>query len=74
MSEDSYMKIIFMENIMGDLKSKLPDLNELGAIANKLFKDVKSSISEIITDYKNKHAESEPEKKAEPKKTDKDEK
>lgn len=59
---------------MSDLKSKLPDLNELSAIANKLFKDVKSSISEIITEYKSKRTESTPAKKAEPKEANKDKK
>lgn len=41
---------------MGDLKSKLPDLNELSAMANKLFKGIKSSIDEIVIDYKKKRA------------------
>jgi len=35
--------------------SKLPDLNELGNMATKLFGDVKKSIGEIIDDYKAKH-------------------
>ncbi|WP_051131874.1 hypothetical protein [Legionella tunisiensis] len=37
---------------MGDFKSKLPDFKELSSIAGKLFKDVKTSVSEIIDDYK----------------------
>lgn len=37
---------------MSDLKSKLPDMNEIGKFANKLFTDVKKSVSEIMTDYK----------------------
>lgn len=41
--------------MMSDFKSKLPDLKELGEMTNKLFKDVKNSISEIIKDYKEKH-------------------
>lgn len=45
-----------MERIMSDFKSKLPDLKELGDITGKLFKDIKSSVSEIINDYKAKHA------------------
>ncbi len=36
-------------------KSKFPDLNELSAMAGKLFKDVKNSVQEIIHDYKQKH-------------------
>jgi hypothetical protein len=43
-----------MENIMGDFKSKLPDLKELGEISGKLFKDLKTSVSEIITTYQQK--------------------
>lgn len=39
---------------MSDLKSKLPDLKELSCMASKLFKDVKTSVSEIIDDYKKK--------------------
>lgn len=39
---------------MSDFKSKLPDLKELGEISGKLFKDLKTSISEIITTYKQK--------------------
>jgi ppGpp synthetase/RelA/SpoT-type nucleotidyltranferase len=42
---------------MGDFKSKLPDFKEIGSIASKLFKDVKTSVGEIIQDYKKKHAE-----------------
>ena len=37
---------------MSDSKSKMPDLNEIGSIAGKLFKDIKKSVSEIISDYK----------------------
>ena len=40
---------------MNDLKSKLPDLNELGTMAGKLYKDLKTSVCEIIDDYKLKH-------------------
>lgn len=39
---------------MNDWKSKLPDLNELASMSSKLFKGVKSSVSEIIDDYKKK--------------------
>lgn len=40
---------------MSDLKSKLPDLNELGSMAGKLYNDLKTSVVEIIDDYKKKH-------------------
>ena len=54
---------------MSDLKSKLPDLNELGSMASKLFKDLKTSVCGIIDDYKDKHpAETKAEIKAETKK------
>ena len=39
---------------MNDFKSKMPDLKELSSMAGKLFKDVKTSVSEIIDDYKTK--------------------
>jgi len=42
---------------MSDLKSKLPDFKEVTSMATKLFKDVKTSVSEIIGDYKKKRAE-----------------
>lgn len=50
---------------MSDLKSKMPDLNEITSMAGKLFKDVKKSITEIIADYKTNHPT--PEVKEEPK-------
>lgn len=40
---------------MSDLKSKMPDLNEIGSIAGKFFNDMKKSVVEIIDDYKKKH-------------------
>ena len=40
---------------MSDLKSKMPDLNEIGSIAGKFFNDMKQSVVEIIDDYKKKH-------------------
>jgi hypothetical protein len=44
---------------MSDLKSKLPDLGEIGGMAGKLFKDVKSSVCEIVDAYKAKRKETE---------------
>lgn len=38
-------------------KSKLPDLNELASFAGKLFKDVKKSVGEIMSEYQKNHAE-----------------
>ena len=49
---------------MSDFKSKLPDLKELGDMTSKLFGDIKTSISEIIDSYKNKHPQSAPKKTA----------
>lgn len=46
---------------MSDFKSKLPDFKELGSMTSKLFKDIRNSVSEIITEYKQKHPP-EPEK------------
>lgn len=40
---------------MSDLKSKLPDVNEIASMASKLYKDVKKSVTEIIADYKVNH-------------------
>ena len=42
---------------MSDFKSKLPDLKEVAEITGKLFKDIKTSVSEIVSSYKQKHAE-----------------
>ena len=44
-----------MECVMADLKSKLPDLNEVSSMAGKLFGDIKKSITEIVDSYKKKH-------------------
>lgn len=58
---------------MSDFKSKLPDLKELSSMACKLFNGIKSSVNEIIQDYKEKRAEDEPkQEKEKPKKTHKD--
>ena len=45
-------------------KSNLPDFNELTAMASKLFKDLQSSVSQIVDEYKKKR-ESAPEPKPE---------
>lgn len=44
---------------MSDLRSKLPDLKEISSIAGKLFKDLKTSINEIVSDYKKKREDTE---------------
>ncbi len=54
---------------MGDFKSKLPDINEIKDITKKLYKDIKNSVAEIITDYKNKRPETQ---KTDDKKEEKD--
>lgn len=61
---------------MSDFKSKLPDLKEVAEITGKLFKDIKTSVSEIITNYKEKHAEAgtTADKKREAKKSAKEDK
>lgn len=41
---------------MSDFKSKLPDFKEVTSMAGKIFKDVKTSICEVIDDYKKKRA------------------
>ena len=43
---------------MSDLKSKLPDLKELGEMTSKLFNDIKTSVAEIVDTYKQKHPQS----------------
>jgi hypothetical protein len=42
------------DNKSNDKKSKLPDLEELTGIVGKLFGDLKKSVGEIVTDYKDK--------------------
>ena len=56
---------------MSDLKSKLPDLQEVTGIVGKLFGDIKKSVLEIVKTYQEKHPSTQ--KKA-PKKTGKTEK
>lgn len=51
---------------MSDQKSKLPDFKELTSMTSKLFNDLKTSVKEIIHDYKAKRQDvSEPEESAE---------
>lgn len=44
---------------MNDFKSKLPDLKELTSMTSKLFNGLKTTVNEIIHDYKEKRAEDE---------------
>ncbi|MDR3442501.1 MAG: hypothetical protein P4L65_05740 [Legionella sp.] len=37
---------------MSDPKSKLPDFKELASMTGKLFGDIKTSVGQIIQDYK----------------------
>ena len=53
---------------MSDFKSKLPDIKELTSMTSKLFKGIKSSVDEIVKDYKDKRATKEGEKAAQAKK------
>lgn len=39
---------------MSDWKSKIPDIKELGEMTGKLFKDIKKSVDEIVSSYKQK--------------------
>lgn len=51
---------------MSDFKSKLPDMKDITSITTKLFKDLKNSVTEIITDYKKKHFQEETKKTTKP--------
>jgi hypothetical protein len=44
-----------MEHKMSDPKSKIPDLKEIVELTGKLFKDIKTSFSELVSAYKEKH-------------------
>ena len=44
-----------MERKMADLKSKLPDVNEIMSMMSKFYHGVKNSAMGIINDYKEKH-------------------
>lgn len=44
---------------MSDFKSKLPDFKELSSMTSKLYKGIKTSVEEIIQDYKQKRVEAE---------------
>lgn len=50
---------------MSDFKSKLPDFQELTSMTGKLFKGIKTSVEEIIHDYKEKRANAEADKPVE---------
>ncbi|MFT4059986.1 MAG: hypothetical protein QM652_10610 [Legionella sp.] len=43
---------------MSDTKSKIPDFKELASMSGKLFNDIKTSIGQIIQDYKDLRAQS----------------
>ena len=43
---------------MSDLKSKLPDLKELASMTSKLYNDIKTSVGQIVQDYKDTRAQS----------------
>ena len=52
---------------MNDMKSKLPDMEELTSMTTKLFKDIKTSVGEIVADYKKNRAQAAKESEAEAK-------
>ena len=37
---------------MSDIKSKIPDFKELASMTGKLYNDLKTSVTQIIKDYK----------------------
>ncbi len=41
-----------MEQIMSEPKSKLPDFKEVSTMVSKFFQDVKTSLGEIIVEYR----------------------
>lgn len=41
-----------MEWNMSDIKSKIPDFKELASMTGKLYNDLKTSVGQIIKDYK----------------------
>lgn len=43
---------------MSDIKSKFPDLKELASMTGKLYSDIKTSVGQIIDDYKALRGES----------------
>ncbi|MFJ1268131.1 hypothetical protein ACD661_06150 [Legionella lytica] len=43
---------------MSEPKSKMPDLKELASMTSKLFGDIKTSVTQIIHDYKEQRAQS----------------
>lgn len=57
---------------MSDLKSKLPSFKDVCQIAEKLYKDIRSSVNEIIIDYKKKQHHSKPEEPNHPNKPESD--
>lgn len=42
---------------MSDTKSKLPDMKELASMTGKLFNDIKTSVGQIIQNYKDVRAQ-----------------
>lgn len=43
---------------MSDMKSKLPDFKELASMTGKLYNDIKTSVGQIIQDYKDTRVQS----------------
>ncbi|CAM4486809.1 MAG: hypothetical protein LEGION0403_FIIPPAGN_00360 [Legionella sp.] len=54
---------------MSEPKSKMPDLKELASMTSKLFGDIKTSVTQIIHDYKEQRAQSDSNEEAKPTET-----
>ncbi len=51
---------------MSEPKSKMPDLKELASMTSKLFGDIKTSVTQIIHDYKEQRAQTEASEEVKP--------
>ena len=54
---------------MSNNKSGLPDIKEIGSMANKLFGDISKSVKEILHNYQTRHASHAPKTKTTASKT-----
>lgn len=54
---------------MSEPKSKMPDLKELASMTSKLFGDIKTSVTQIIHDYKEQRAQSDASEEVKPAET-----
>ena len=49
---------------MSDKKSNLPDFNEISGMASKLFKDISTSVNQIMDTYKKSRETDKPQQSA----------